>query len=1493
MESDSAHSSARNHIATDSRPVRWMLLAAGFVAVCITGFVVFNTREMAQAQQDSWRLTMQTQLDGVVEQAGRWLTEREEGAKAAASFEPVVVLYGRLRGVAPRQPEAQAVQWRADLKALLAPTLNRNGIVGYVMTTRDGQVLADSGLLAGQVLDAEDERALLRQTLSGPRYAHVTLPQSWSRSLAFNQAGPVILAAAAIWPRGPELEPGVLLLVIDPRAHFEDIFSRARTGKSGETYAISGDGRFASPSRFESETAKLGEWVSENKGSMPAASALTRAAQDVILGRTGADMAGYRDYRGVEVIGLWRWEPHHRFGVITEVDTAEAYASIRSIRRQSLWTIASTLFLIGSLLVGFTWWSRRMAGAQAQLQAEHQEVNRLAAVSRGAEQAIRERESHLRMLLDHFPGYMSITDKQNRYVYINRELADILGQEPEAVVGRHFREVLDAKTADELEAAFALPPGQRLKSDYSMTTHGGRRVRHLERHRIVGPDHDGGAGVNFSFGFDITHAKRGQELEAFRSQAMEMITSGAPLQDILLQLVRDVEAMLLTSMGSVQLVDERCLHFTHCLSQSMPAGFNDALKGLKVGEDMGSFGVAAATGRRCAVDNAQAHPAWAGLPGLAEAAGVCASWSVPITSQGQQILGTLTVCHATPVKPDNLDFYVMDQMARLASVAIERDRTASRLKDQEATLRKQQRQLQKAIDNMLDGFVRARMDDTLVVVNDALVTMLGYGSREELLGRPSKELYARHEDWEHLVATLMSGRQLRNFRGQARRKDGELIWVEISSHLDVDAASELSGIEAVVRDITQQIEFENALKDARNAAQAAADARGSFLANMSHEIRTPMNAIIGLTELALRTDLTPRQQDYLGKVSQAANNLLGILNDILDFSKIESGRLDLEAIPFNLDDVLGQLASVMDVQVEKKGLELRFDRQPGLPVHLVGDPLRLGQVLTNLANNANKFTETGQIVVTVQVVEQQAGRVTLRFAVQDSGIGMTPEQMSRLFQPFSQADESTTRRFGGTGLGLAISRQLVEMMGGRIWVESEPGVGSNFLFEVELGLAEPMHSGEDGAPRARPGGDASAQDRRKGHRPRPDDPQALARIWGARVLLVEDNAINQQVATELLEQAGLVVEVARHGQEALDRLAHDAFDVVLMDLQMPVMDGYTATAEIRKNPAWKDLPVLAMTANAMAEDRVRVQEAGMNAHIAKPVVPAELFKALLRWVPHTARAAQGAPASTPSADTLPALPTAAEPSLPAALPGLDVATALANVGGNRKLLRKLLADLVQDHAQDVQVLKSALAEGDMAQAQRAAHTLKGVAGTLGARGLQQAAEALDRTLREAASVPSALPAAPTDLGHAAVGLHTALNQQLDAMQAELQPLMDRLATWGADEGLLQPAPAPSITGAAAPARQANATPWPPLDAVRLDAALQALDKLLSEFDPEAAERAQALAAQFGPQAPALQELAQLSAHFDFEAARTALLALRAALPGGGRAAEKELGLADA
>ena len=567
---------------------------------------------------------------------------------------------------------------------------------------------------------------------------------------------------------------------------------------------------------------------------------------------------------------------------------------------------------------------------------------------------------------------------------------------------------------------------------------------------------------------------------------------------------------------------------------------------------------------------------------------------------------------------------------------------------------------------------------------------------EQILGRQASELIGEelsasfHAREQQICATGVK------FIGEERFVDthGKVhhLW---SVKVPMGPPGAVTGLIGLSTDVTE-------LHQLKERADAASQAKSDFLSNMSHEIRTPMNSIIGMAHLALKSVADVRQRDYLQKIYHSGQHLLGLINDILDFSKIEAGKLELEVLDFRLDTLLANIASQLGDAAAVKGLILQFDIAPELPQRWRGDPLRLEQVLLNLASNAIKFSDNGSIYVRVRQSEERASHALLRFEVQDRGIGMKQEEVAQLFRSFHQADPSTTRKYGGSGLGLVISKQLAELMGGEVGVHSQPGLGSTFWFTARLDkyAGAPEDSAGDG------------------------EPPLLDVIRGASILLVEDNVFSQQVGCELLEDAGAIVRVANNGREALELLARQSYDCVLMDVQMPEMDGFEATRRIRADPLLAGLLVIAMTANAGSEDRVRCLEAGMDEFLTKPIAPMLLFQLLAKWLRRRGGIAVQAPAAVPPAGG----------ARDAAV--LDVA-ALSLTFSNDPVKMRKYAQLFLDTARDGLVeMEQALALEDLKRLADLGHRTKSSALAVGANAFAALCLALEG-LRHGGDLPQA------------------------------------------------------------------------------------------------------------------------------------------------------------
>ena len=819
-------------------------------------------------------------------------------------------------------------------------------------------------------------------------------------------------------------------------------------------------------------------------------------------------------------------------------------------------------------------------------------------------------------------------------------------------------------------------------------------------------------------------------------------------------------------------------------------------------------------------------------------------------------------------------------------------------KQAEWALREAEAKYRAIYDNALDGIYQSTFDGRYLTVNAALAKMYGYESPKALMSEIndiSCQIYVNPERRSEFQRLIVEQDSIFGFEAEVYRRDGSTLWITETSRLVRDENGCPSYYEGIVSDISDRKLAEKQLQDAKEAAEYANRAKSEFLALMSHEIRTPMNGVLGLAHLALNTNLNPLQKDYLTKIQSSAQSLLQIINDILDFSKIEAGKLELESTQFQLDEVLNNITNILDFKAAEKGLELVFQIEDNIPHHLIGDSLRLSQVLINLTGNAIKFTETGGVRITVQTIARTEETVRLKFMVQDTGIGLAPSQIDTLFEAFTQADLSISRKYSGTGLGLAICKRLVSLMGGSIAVESELGKGSNFHFDIELeyipntsamaqlsqipdlrglkslvvddnqlsrdALVHVLESFSFSTTAASSGFEALdylrqaaasdpfelvlidwrmpgmdgietvrqiKADSRLSHIPQilmttaygQEDIQQLVKqvevntllpkpisrsklfeailkvfghcvpisqrrvkslevseqlrkIQGVQILLVEDNEVNQLIAQELLKSAGLNIDLATNGREAVEKVQVHSYDLILMDIRMPEMDGLEATRRIRslaevgntEKERFATVPIIAMTAHAMNTDRAKSLEAGMNDHVSKPVNPQELFAALVRWIP------PGLYSPVPSSpqrvsekkcggndkptrrrgDTgtrrikiTPHLSFTCPQSKNSlmsdisqlTLPGINVDLGLARIGGNWSTYQFLLKLFHANHQHSAPEIQVALNQQDWSQAFYLVHTLKGSAGNVGAETLYQSAASLEQDLQNHSQAPN-------------------------------------------------------------------------------------------------------------------------------------------------------------
>lgn len=1195
----------------------------------------------------------------------------------------------------------------------------------------------------------------------------------------------------------------VLMQRHNPENEFSRILQEGRTGEAGESYAFDKTGLMVSNSRFNADLQKTGLIepgqysmllvnIRDPGGNLVAGfhstirrsdQPLTEMAASAIKGHSGTNLVGYRNYLGIPVLGTWSWDNEVNLGIATEIDVNEALTNYYSVR----FTTLSLLVFVLSLSVGAMLFTLSIGQhANRVLGRSRNELEELIDNRTGElkekQQQLTEAVQRSRLILESVGQGIFGVGKDGLVNFINPAATKTLGFRADELIGREIHKFIHHTQVD--------------GSPYPI-----------------------------------------EDCPMYRS-----LMNGITVQ-------RDNE-FLWRKNGS-----------------SFPAEYT----------------------------------------------------SVPVRKDGKNT-GTVVVFNDI----------------------------TERKKDQQRILQNEQR-----LFDMLNSApiaVGIGSNQKIMFSNQTFREMFGINT-EQIQFIKTAQLFPDTSQLIQATQQFEEEGEVRNTELRLKRLDGSTFFALASGFPTYYKDNE--AVLFWLYEITHLKELANQLEEAKQAAEDANRAKSEFLANMSHEIRTPMNAIIGMSHLALQSDLNQKQRNYVEKVHISAEALLGIINDILDFSKIEANKLSLENIDFNLEDVLENLANITGLKAHDKGLELLFHTEPDVPMALTGDPLRLGQILSNLGNNATKFTEQGEIIVHIARLDEQQEKIELQFSVSDSGIGMSEDQQVALFQPFSQADSSTTRRYGGTGLGLTICKKLTEMMGGNIQVKSEYGKGSTFIFSAWFGKqklqpgkeiyrqdnhlagmrvlvvddhrsAREILSGmltafgcevtatDNGMDALRmleqascnkqpyefvfmdwkmPGMDGVETIRRiqssnkllvlpmlilvtaytreeslhepediqiDAILPKPVTPSTLydtlialtgkkiptkkvalgkrmleldqtSQLRGARILLVEDNEINQELALELLMGAGMIVEIANHGQEALDMLKENRYDCILMDVQMPIMDGYEATREIRKLEKYRNLPIIAMTANAMASDKEDAIRSGMNDHISKPININDMFTTLSKWVK---------PGRTDEHRKHPIQQTEYPAIELPSIPGIDAKAGLVIAQNNQNLYMRLLKKFYNSQKHFKAEFNAALIDNDPQSATRTAHTLKGVAGNIGAAAIQNTAEKLEQACRKNAGAEQ-------------------INSCLQAVESALQPVIDSL------ESL------PDLQ----PSKKASTETFDPDAIVPL---FQSLQQLLQDDDTEAVIVLEQIEQKLGHNkktASKIKQLRRMIDQYDFEGSIHLLLEL--------------------
>ncbi|MEE1673098.1 PAS domain S-box protein [Agarivorans aestuarii] len=1393
---------------------------------------------------------------------------------------------------------------------------------------------------------------------------------------------------AAPIKNGDGLVVAILTLRMDPEREFAQLLKGAQIGKTGETYLVSRSGYMISPSKFEDELVALGLLESQQSSVLNIRLQVpsytreqpewTDSGYAIIAKSNGSNFQGYLDYRGVPVVGAWRWDKELEIGLVSEIDHDEVMQGYLQFRDVVLLVLGSALAFCIILFVLVFALVRKI---NLRLSESKQELER-EVEQRTSE--LQEREKTLWDLYEFAPIAYASVDREGRFLQHNLSFSELIEVERERFEELFFHDFAEnqeqrQKSKELLAAAFV---GQSFNDEVlSIFTAKGQK-KNLSINIVPSIDENGHIHLVKVSLIDMTERYQARLALADNEERIRTIVDTIADGIILIEqsgIVRSFSPAAEQIFGyseaevigkNVKMLMPRDIGDQH---DRILAGYKPKKESTVIGNEREVFGlrkngeqfpmelavkevflkgnrhftgiVRDITARRKAQQKlADSERQFRTLTNNLQCVvyrirlkdGEFPEWlylSEQIVEQTgypvSDFLGVNPVRrYKELVHPDDTEeslarsrglnqkggaisqeFRIIDasgktkHMLQKAFVSMDEEgRPAfsdgaifdiSEIKQVEAQLRESEERLDSAASGAGLGMWDYYPQEDRIEVNAIYESMLGYAKGEL---RDGDGLWARLKGdtatWmklihptdvitnnEKLEQHLAGDNDVLRNEIRLRCKNGQYRWIlTIGRVSELDQHGKPLRINGIHVDIEETKKLEAALNEARSLADSANQAKSDFLANMSHEIRTPMNAIIGMSYLALETELDNKQRNYIDKVHRSAEALLGIINDILDFSKIEAGKLDIETIDFRLEDILDNLANLVGLRAEQKSLELLFDIDPSIPTALIGDPLRLTQILVNLCNNAVKFTEQGVVVVKIEAKQQDDEQVQLYFSVRDTGIGMTPEQQAKLFKPFSQADSSTTRKHGGTGLGLAICLKLTELMGGKIALNSELGEGSCFYFELPMRIqknaqtlrdtnsaqlsslkalvvddnanareinqqviagfglqVEVASSGREAIAMIQEYAQKAAFDmvfmdwkmpemdgiqtvqqiQDQGFEldvimvtafgrdeltkeaesinidavlTKPVTPSHLfdtivqvrkievfeqtrreaqqqgsnsdiAQLQGANILVAEDNDVNQELITELLKSNGINCTVCDDGAQAVEYLKQNNVDGVLMDCQMPVMDGYTATKVIRHQLGLKEMPVIALTANALAGDREKAIEAGMNDHIPKPINVNSLFSTMAKWI------TPASPTAINQNGELGHSLNQRELALPE-LDGLDTEIGLANAADNKALYLKLIGKFSSEENTPMDDLNTAYSEKRVDDLQRIAHTIKGVTATLGAQDVSDLAAVVEQQAEDKALQPSSIEA---------------LGEQLIPLQQGLQEFVSQSKPLEAEE----------------------------------------------------------------------------------------------------------------